>query len=105
MSDEVSLAEVEQTQLYQAFKRFFTDPEFAPAVAADPDAALAGFELSAEDREALVSDAEALEGEVAGFGLLRDPLTMMGTLGGLRTPGRMGTSAGTLAYTGCLTCT
>lgn len=105
MTDEVDIAEVERTPLYQAFKRFFTDPEWAAAVAVDPDTALADLDLTAEDREALLSDAEALEAEVSGFAMFRDPTALLGTLGGLRTPGRMGTSPRTLVEWTCLTCT
>ncbi len=87
-----------------AFKRLFTDPEFARRVADDPDAALADLGLDAEDAEALLSDAEALEGEVAGFASFRDPMAMINVLGGMRTPGRLGMNARILSWSGCLTC-
>jgi hypothetical protein len=102
MPEEVSVALA--TPLGQTFKRLFSEDGFAVAIADDPDAALAGLDLSDEEREAIITDAEALEGEVSGFAL-RDPLAMIGTLGGMRTPSRLGVSPSTLGWVGCLTCT
>ena len=102
MSSETAAALA--TPLGQTFKRLFSEDGFAVAVADDPDAALAGLDLTDEEREAIITDAEALEGEVSGF-TFRDPLAVIGKLGGMRTPGRLGVSPTTLVWTGCLTCT
>ena len=102
MSPEVAAALA--TPLGSTFKRLFSEEGFAVAVADDPDTALAGLDLTDEEREAIITDAEALEGEVAGFAF-RDPMAVIGKLGGMRTPGRLGVSPTTLGWTGCLTCT
>lgn len=78
--------------LGRAFLRLFRDPDYAERVATDPDAALAGEAFDRADLDALVSDAEALEGaEVSGFSF-DDPLRSLSMFGGLRTPARLGLS-------------
>jgi hypothetical protein len=44
-----------QTAVEQIVGKLVTSPEFRQALSADPTAALAGYDLTAEEREALVS--------------------------------------------------
>lgn len=104
MSEDVEVTAVMATPFGQTFKRLFSEDGFAESVADDPDAALADLDLTNEEREAIITDAEALEGEVAGFAL-SDPLAMIGRLGGMRTPSLLGLSPSTLGRGYCLTCT
>ena len=61
----------------QVLRRLLTEPEFAAEVAENGREALADYDLTDELADALVSDAELLESETAGFaGLLT-----MGLLG------------------------
>ena len=70
MDENQRIEEVlESTDLGRAFKRLFTEEGFLAAVLDDGAGATTEYELSDEDLEALVSDAEALEGEVGGVRL------------------------------------
>ncbi len=96
MSDSNTDDVLESTSLGRAFKRLLADKDFLESVIDDPESATAEYELSAEDREALVSDAEALEGEVGAFGFkarggrIRGPEDLIANMGGLLTPIRLG---------------
>jgi len=96
--DENQRAEevLESTELGRAFTRLFTEEGFLVAVLDDAAAATAEYELSDDDLEALVADAEALEGEVGAFGFGRRTMAapggmsqLLNTLGGLHVPGRL----------------
>lgn len=91
-----------ETPLGVAFMRLLEDDTFAAQVIESPDAISSEYGLEAEDIEALVSDAHAVEGEVAGFAFGRSPTIGGLDFGGLLTPGRLGTSGG-FSYTCCLT--
>lgn len=95
----------------RAFARIVEDPEFARQVREEPRAALAVFELSDDEYETVVADAQALDIEVEGFAFPRPgQKSFADLLGGLRTPGMLGVNS-TAAYGAgctescCLTCT
>lgn len=89
----------------QVFALIVEQPDFAEKVRTDPDDALAPYDLAAEDREALVADAHALDSDVEGFAQMQGGSpAFLQMLGGLRTPQRLGFDRQVYSYTGCLTC-
>ena len=89
----------------EVFARIVEKPEFAEAVRNDPEGTLAPFDLSDEDRESLIADAEALDSDVEGFASLAGGSPQfLNFIGGLRTPGRLGFQPTTHQWSGCLTC-
>lgn len=73
----------EKQDLTLAFQRLVEDPDFAEAVVEDPKV-LDEYDLTDEEIDALVSDANALEGEVQGFAVRTMAQVLF--VGGLRTP-------------------
>ena len=81
------------TPLGTAFQRLFNDADFAATVIDSPDEIATEYGLDADDLVALLGDAHAMEGEVAGFG--RSWFTQAKPLeftGGLLSPTRLGLS-------------
>lgn len=92
------------TPLGQAWRRLFSDQEYVAAVIDDPMAATAEYGLSEEEAEELRTDAYALEGEVAGFGVRTLSSSALGDLTGMmRTPRRIGLPSNAYKIY-CLTC-
>ena len=92
--DEVAAAL--ETPLGQAFQRLLAEEGFVDRVIAAGDEVAAEYELDDEQLEALVSDAYALEGEVAGFGRMRrmNPEALFNLTAGLRVPPMLGLPRG-----------
>lgn len=95
----------------RAFAKVVEDPDFAQMVREDPKATLARFELTDDEYEAVVADAQALDVEVEGFSFPRfGQKSFADLLGGLRTPAQLGINS-TARYgwdctdSCCLTCT